>query len=77
MAQDSAARFFKAIQQDEALKAKLQATTNPETFVKIAADRGYLFSVEELEAQISKLSPQEVAAMINPGVGPRMHLVPR
>ena len=77
MTQDSAARFFKAIQQDEALKAKLQATTNPETFVKIAADRGYLFSVEELEAQISKLSPQEVAAMINPGVGPRMHLVPR
>jgi predicted ribosomally synthesized peptide with nif11-like leader len=77
MTQDCAARFFKAIQQDEALKAKLQATTNPETFVKIAADRGYLFSVEELEAQISKLSPQEVAAMINPGVGPRMHLVPR
>jgi predicted ribosomally synthesized peptide with nif11-like leader len=77
MTQDCAARFFKAIQQDEALKAKLQATTNPETFVRIAADRGYLFSVEELEAQISKLSPQEVAAMINPGVGPRMHLVPR
>lgn len=77
MSQDCAARFFKAIQQDEALKAKLQATTNPETFVKIAADRGYLFSVEELEAQIGKLSPQEVAAMINPGVGPRMHLVPR
>jgi predicted ribosomally synthesized peptide with nif11-like leader len=77
MSQDSAARFFKAVQQDEALAAKLRAIADPATFVKTAADLGYLFSLEELEAQISKLSAEEIAAVINPGVGPRRHLVPR
>lgn len=71
--QESAARFFKAIQENEALKVKLQATNNRETFVKIAAEHGYNFTVEELE----KLSPEELAAVMNPGVGPRWHLLPR
>ncbi|MFB2919273.1 MULTISPECIES: Nif11-like leader peptide family natural product precursor [Aerosakkonema] len=77
MTQESAARFFKAIQQDEALKAKLKATKDPETFVKIAGERGYQFTVEDLHIQIEKLSPEEIASAINPGVGPRRHLVPR
>lgn len=77
MAQESAASFFKAIQQDQALKAKLKATTDAETFVKIAEERGYQFTTEELQKQIEQMSPEEVAAFINPGVGPRRHLVPR
>lgn len=77
MAQESAARFFKAVQQDEALQAKLKATSDPDTFIQIAADRGYNFTVEELETQIGKLSPEEIAAVINPGVGPRQHIVRR
>lgn len=77
MTQECAARFFKAIQQDQALKAKLKATTDPEKFVEIAANQGYHFTVAELEAQISKMTPEEVAAVINPGVGPRRHIVPR
>lgn len=77
MSQDSASRFFKAAQQDEALQLKLKATTNPETFIKIADEKGYHFTVEELQAQIEKLSPEAIASVINPGVGPRRHLVPR
>lgn len=77
MTQESAARFFKAVQNDQALKARLKATNDPETFVNIAAERGYEFTVEQLEAQIEKMSPEEVAAVINPGVGPRRHIVPR
>lgn len=75
--QECAARFFKAIQKDDALKAKLKATDDPETFVSIAAERGYNFTVEQLQAEIEKLSPEEMASVINPGVGPRRHLVPR
>lgn len=77
MAQETAARFFKAAQKDHALQNKLKATADPETFVKIAEQRGYRFTVEELEVAISKLSEEELAALINPGIGPRRHLVPR
>ena len=77
MTQEHAARFFKAIHQDEALKAKLKATTEPEAFIQIAADQGYKFTVAELDAQISKLSPEEIAAVINPGISPRRRLMPR
>jgi len=77
MSQESAARFFKAIQKDDALKAKLKATDDPKTFVNIAAERGYNFTVEQLQAEIEKLSHEEMAAVINPGIGPRRHIVPR
>lgn len=77
MTQENAARFFKSVQQDEALKAKLKATTDPETFIQIAAQRGYNFSIAELDAAISKLSAEELATVVNPGVSPRRHLTPR
>ena len=77
MAQENAARFFKAVQQDEALKAKLKATTDPESFIKIAEGHGYSFTTEELETEIGKLSPEQLAAVVNPGVAPRRHIMPR
>lgn len=77
MAQENAARFFKAVQQDEALKAKLKATNDPEAFIQIAAANGYNFTVAELDKEISKLSPEQFAAVINPGVSPRRHITPR
>jgi predicted ribosomally synthesized peptide with nif11-like leader len=77
MAQENAARFFKAVRQDEALKAKIKAATEPETFIKIAQERGYNFTVAELDQEISKLSHEEFSAVINPGISPRRHLTPR
>ncbi|MUL36884.1 Nif11-like leader peptide family natural product precursor [Gloeocapsopsis dulcis] len=77
MAQETAAQFFKAVQQDNALQEKLKATSDPEAFIKIAAQQGYNFSVQDLDQAISKLSPEEFAAVINPGVSPRRHIVPR
>jgi predicted ribosomally synthesized peptide with nif11-like leader len=77
MTQEHAARFFKAILQDDALQARLKATTDPETFIQIAANRGYKFTVAELDAQIGQLTPEEFAAVINPGISPRRRLMPR
>ena len=77
MAQEHAARFFKAVQKDEALKQKLKVITDPETFIKIAEARGYQFTIAELENAISKLSEEELAAVINPGIAPRRHIMPR
>ena len=77
MAHESAASFFKAVQKDQALQQKFKAITDPQTFVEMAEQRGYSFTTEELEAMIGELSPEEVAAVINPGIGPRRHLLPR
>lgn len=77
MAQEHAAQFFKAVQKDQALKEKLKAATDPETFVKIAQQRGYSFTVAELDNAIANLSEEEMAAVINPGIAPRRHIMPR
>lgn len=77
MAQEHAAQFFKTVQQDQALKEKLKATTDPESFVKIAEERGYNFTTEELDTELSKLSEEELAEIVNPGVAPRRHFLPR
>ena len=77
MAQENATRFFKAAHRDAALKARLKATTEPANFIKIAQERGYNFTVEELDTEISKLSPEELAAVVNPGIAPRRHIMPR
>jgi len=77
MAQKNAAQLFKAVQQDSALKEKLKAANNPDGFVKIAMERGYNLTVEGLETELNKLSSEEVAAIVNPGIAPRMHILPR
>lgn len=77
MSQHHAAAFFKAVQKDQALKSRLQATSDPQAFIKIAADRGYTFNEDELEATIEQMSESELAAIFNPGVGSRHRLVPR
>ncbi len=77
MTQENAARFFKSVQQDQGLKAKLKATDDPETFLQIANERGYHFTLAELDTEIAKLSHEEMASVINPGVSPRRHLTPR
>ncbi|MGJ5675951.1 MAG: Nif11-like leader peptide family natural product precursor [Nostochopsis sp.] len=77
MTQNNAAQLFKAVKQDQALKEKLKAAANPEAFITIAQERGYDFTVEELETELSKLSSEELAAIVNPGVRPRLHIYPR
>ncbi len=77
MTQQNAARLFKAVKQDQALQEKLKATANPEAFIKIAQERGYDFTINELDAEINKLSEEDLAAIVNPGWGTRRHLNPR
>lgn len=77
MTKQNAAELFKAVKQDQALQQKLRATANPEAFIKIAKERGYEFSTEELEAELDNLSEEDLAAIINPGWGPRRHINPR
>lgn len=77
MTQQNAARFFKVVKQNDALQSRIKATTDPDTFIKIAAEQGFSFQKEDLKAELSKLSEEEVAAVCNPGIGPRLHILPR
>lgn len=77
MVQQNAARIYKNMQQAYANQERQKALNNPQTFVQLAKARGYNFTVEELETQLSQLSDEEVAAIFNPGLGPRKHIFPR
>jgi predicted ribosomally synthesized peptide with nif11-like leader len=77
MSQDHAAKFFKAVRRDEVLQNRLQATGDPQAFIKIAADRGYIFNETELENALEQLPESELAAIFNPGIGGRQRLIPR
>ncbi|MBD2212449.1 Nif11-like leader peptide family natural product precursor [Nostoc linckia FACHB-104] len=77
MPRQNAAQLLKAVKQDQALKQKLRATANPEAFVQIAKERGYDFTVDELETELDNLSEEDLAGIINPGWGPRRHIHPR
>lgn len=77
MAQKNAAQLLKAVKQDQALKERLKATSNPDAFIQIAQERGYNFTVEELENELSNLSEAELASILNPGMSPRYHIHPR
>ncbi len=77
MTQQNATRLFQAVKEDQALQQKLKATDDPQAFIKIAQERGYDFTVEELDSEINKLSEEDLADIVNPGWGTRRHLNPR
>lgn len=75
--QMNAATLLKDVRQQQLAEAKRQALKHPRRFVKIARERGYNFNQDNLEAEIDRLSDEELASLMNPGVGPRQHLVAR
>jgi len=77
MRQQKTAQLLEAVRKDQALQARLKATNNPEEFIKIARESGYEFTMEELEEEISQLSDEDLAAIVNPGWGTRRHIHPR
>ncbi len=77
MIQENAARIYKQVEQAHAQQERQKALSNPETFILLAAARGYNFNVKDLETQLSQLSDEDVAGIFNPGIGPRRHLFPR
>lgn len=77
MTLESVAEFIEAAKQDPALVERLKGATTSDTCVKLAEEHGYTFTTEELETGLNKLSPEELATLINPGVAPRRHIEPK
>lgn len=74
---ESVAEFIEVAKQDPALVERLKGATTSHICVELAEEYGYTFTTEELETGLSKLSPEELATLINPGIAPRRHIEPK
>ncbi len=77
MNQNNAAKLYTAIQKQQALTEQKQAEAKIKNFIEMAEKRGYHYTEEEMKTELSQLSAEELASLINPGVSPRNHLLPR
>ncbi len=77
MTTENAARIYKKVEQAHAQQERQKALSDPKAFISLAKARGYAFTVKDLEAQLSKLSDEDVAGIFNPGIGQRRHLFPK
>ncbi len=77
MNQQNAAKLYTAILAQQAVTEQKQAEEKIKNFLEMAEKRGYHYTEEEIKAELSQLSAEELASLINPGVGPRHHLLPR
>lgn len=77
MNQQNAAKLYTAIQEQQALTEQKQAEEKITNFLEMAEKRGYHYTEEEIKTELSHLSAEELASLINPGVSPRNHLLPR
>ncbi len=75
--QVNAARLHKDIHAAQDRELRLQAIQDPKTFMSLAQQQGYSLSLSNLAEELSKLSETAIAAIWNPGIGDRRHLVRR
>ena len=69
MAQEQVVKLFRAVQANPSLKKKLNSAPNEEVFVKMAAEYGYIFTVEEWK-QVTRFSVEELKGELSeiPGI---------
>ncbi len=77
MASKNAARIYRDVEQAHAQQQRQQVMNNPQKFIQQATTQGYNLTLDNFEHQLSQLSDEEVASILNPGVSPRRHLFPR
>ncbi len=77
MTEENAARIYKKVEQAQAQQERQKALSDPKAFISMAQAKGYAFTVKDLKTQLSKLSDEEVAGILNPGIGVRRHLFPK
>lgn len=73
----NAAHLFSTLQQDQDRQLRQQALDDPERFIDLAKQQGYQLSIHQIEDQIVALTAEAVAAIWNPGIGARRHLIRR
>ncbi len=77
MLDNNAAKIFKSVAEAQATAEKKQAIAHPASIIQMARQRGYKFSKTQIKKELNQLSEEELASLLNPGVSPRHHLLPR
>jgi Nif11 domain len=75
--QSNAARFFSALEREQDLQLRQQALSDPQRFAELAQQHGYCLSLHQIAEEVDNLSSDVIAAIWNPGIGPRRHLIRR
>jgi hypothetical protein len=73
----NAARFHKEIYAEQDRQLRLQAIQDPQRFIRLAEQQGYKINSNNFASEIAGLSAATIAAIWNPGIGDRRHLVRR
>ena len=74
MANTDITKFLHTVQHDEALKQQFKAAPDLQACLNIALQSGHTFTAAELQAGLNRLSEEQLAEIVNPGVAPRRHL---
>jgi hypothetical protein len=75
--QVNAARLHKDMYVEQDRQLRLQAIQDPQRFIRLAQQQGYKLNSNKLASEIAALSASTIAAIWNPGIGDRRHLVRR
>jgi hypothetical protein len=75
--QANAARYFSVLEREQDHQLRQQALNDPQGFVELARQQGHEFSLHQIADEIAKLSSEKIAAIWNPGIGSRRHLIRR
>lgn len=76
-AQCNAARLLKIIETHQDHQLRQKALQEPDKFIAMAEQQGYHLDRSHLAEEVEKLTQETVAAIWNPGIGPRRHLIRR
>jgi hypothetical protein len=69
--------FFAVVKEDEALQRKTHLATDVNEILELAGEYDYKFNGNELQAFLGKMPKKELAYLMNPGIGNRLHMSPR
>lgn len=69
--------FFAVVREDESLQSRTHIATDVDEIIGLAGEYDYKFNGIELQAFLGKMPKKELASLINPGIGNRLHMSPR
>ncbi len=69
--------FFAVVREDEALQLRAHLATDIDEIIGLAGEYDYKFNGTELQAFLGKMPKKELASLMNPGIGNRLHMSPR
>jgi hypothetical protein len=77
MTMKNVADFFALVKENDDLLCRTRVATDVDEIVDIAGEFNYKFNSTELQTFLGKIPKQDLASLVNPGIGNRLHMTPR